>query len=468
MTASSVLVVAQALPPAQQAHLLQARQMQALSFIVHIPLVCFGIAFPAMVLAMEWLHHRTGDPLHRTIARRWSRIMVALFAVGVITGTILSFEMGLLWPNFTGTFGGVFGLGFAIEGFSFFLEAIFIGIYVYGWDRLSPRAHMLSGVPIVLTGFTGSLMVIAVNAWMNHPGGFRIVDGRAVDVHPWSALFDNSYLWHEVVHMYIAGYIVTGFAMASVYAFSRLRGRSTRYERTAIALPLTIAAIAAPVQVLVGDWAARQVADLQPTKLAAIEGLGRTTRGAPEHLLGWYQNGEVKFGIRVPKMLSLLAFHNPNAKVQGLDAVPPNQRPPVNIVRIAFQGMVGIGTLMALLGAFVVFLRVRRRPLPDAPWFWAAVVAVGPLSYVALLCGWVTTEVGRQPWVVYRVMRTAQAVTGAGGIPVSYATLWVVYVLVAIGVVWILRRLAAAPIGPHGTAPPSTGVGHGRAIAPGS
>jgi cytochrome d ubiquinol oxidase subunit I len=450
----SLVPLAQALGPVQQDHLLEARQMQALSFAVHIPLVCFGIAFPAMVLFVEWMGHRTGDPLYLTIARRWSRVMVALFAVGVITGTILSFEMGLLWPNFTATFGGVFGLGFAIEGFSFFMEAIFIGIYVYGWDRLSPRAHMLSAIPIVITGFTGSLMVIAVNAWMNHPGGFRLRGGEAVDVHPVDALFGNSYLWHELVHMYIAGYIVTGFAVAAAYAIGRLRGRWGRYERTALAVPLTIAALASPVQVLVGDWAARDVATTQPTKLAALEGLAKTTRGAPEHLLGWYHDGEIRFGIKVPKMLSLLAFHDPNARVEGLDAVPPAQRPPVNVVRVAFQTMVGIGTLLALLGVVVLVVRVRRRRLPEARWFYLALAAAGPLSYVALVCGWVTTEVGRQPWVVYRVMPTAQAVTGAGGIPVGYATLWAIYLAVGVGVVWILRRLARTPIGPAASPPP--------------
>jgi cytochrome d ubiquinol oxidase subunit I len=442
----SLVTLAQALGPVQQDHLLQARQMQALSFAVHIPLVCFGVAFPVMVLVMEWLGHRTGDPLYLAIARRWSRIMVALFAVGVITGTILSFEMGLLWPNFTATFGGVFGLGFAIEGFSFFLEAIFIGIYIYGWDRLSPRAHMLSALPIVFTGFSGSWMVIAVNAWMNHPSGFRLVRGEAVDIHPFRALFANSYLWHELVHMYLAGYIVTGFVVAGAYAIARLRGRWSRYERTALVVPLTIAALAAPVQVLVGDWAARDVADSQPTKLAALEGLGRTESGAPLHVLGWYHDGEVKFGIAVPKMLSVLSFHDPNARVEGLDAVPPAQRPPVNITRISFQTMVGIGTLLALLGAIVLYVRVRRRALPEWRWFYYALAAAGPLSVVALICGWIVTEVGRQPWVVYRVMPTSQAVTGAGGIPVGYATLWIVYLAVGAGVVWILRRLARAPL----------------------
>ena len=217
--------------------------MQALSFVVHIPLVCFGIAFPALVLFVEWLYLRTGDELYRTLARRWTKVMAALFAAGVVTGTILSFEMGLLWPDFTASFGSVFGLGFAIEGFSFFMEAIFIGIYIYGWDRLSPRAHFASGIPIAIAGFTGSLTVISVNGWMNHPTGFHLREGKAVDVHPVQALFGNSYFWHELVHMYLAGYMVTGFLVAAAYAAARLRGRWGRYERTALAIPLTVAAL---------------------------------------------------------------------------------------------------------------------------------------------------------------------------------------------------------------------------------
>jgi cytochrome d ubiquinol oxidase subunit I len=446
-----------ALAPVSQHYLDEARQMQALSFVVHIPLVCFGIAFPAMVLFAEWLYLRTGDDLYRTLARRWTRVMVALFAVGVITGTILSFEMGLLWPNFTGTFGAVFGLGFAIEGFSFFLEAIFIGIYVYGWDRLSARWHFASGFPIVLAGMTGSLMVISVNGWMQHPSGFAIRSGRAVDVHPVDALFGNSFFWHELVHMYLAGYIVTGFLVAGAYAFARLRGRWGRYERTALAIPLTIAALASPAQGLVGDWAAREVASAQPTKLAALEGVPKTTRGASEHLLGWYTDGRVKYGLRIPKLLSFLAYHDPNARVQGLDAVPPDRRPPVNVVRVAFQLMVGIGTLLALLGVVYLAVRVRRRRLPESRWFYRALTLAGPLSLVALIAGWVTTEVGRQPWVVYEVMLTRQAVTGASGIPVGYATLVAVYLLLAGAVVWVLRQLARAPLGPVESQPETAG-----------
>jgi cytochrome bd ubiquinol oxidase subunit I len=440
--------LAQALGPVEQEYLLEARQMQALSFAVHIPLVCFGVAFPALVLALEWLGRRRGDPLLLALSRRWSKAMIGLFAVGVVTGTILSFELGLLWPEFMATYGDVFGLAFALEGFSFFVEAIFIAIYVYGWDRLSPRAHMLAGIPVAIAGFTGSLMVISVNGWMNHPTGFRLEDGRAVDVEPFDALFGNAYFWHEVVHMYLAAFLVAGFLTASVYAVSALRGRRDRYVRVAMAVPLVMAAVVAPAQVLVGDWAAREVAKHQPTKLAAFEGLGHTESGAPLHIGGWYdeETGEVRYGLEIPRLLSLLAFHDPNATVEGLDRVPPEDRPPVNVVRMAFFTMVGIGTLLAAFGVVLLVLWWRRRALPDGRWFLRLVAALGPLSVVALIAGWVTTEVGRQPWVVYGHMQTEDAVTGAGGIPLGYAALVVIYVALAAATTWLLRRLARTPL----------------------
>ena len=442
------LAAASALPqPVAQAYLLQARQMQALSFIVHIPLVCFGIAFPALVAFVEWRYLRTGDVLYRTLARRWTRVMVTLFAAGVVTGTVLSFEMGLLWPEFTATFGSVFGLGFAIEGFSFFLEAIFLGIYVYGWDRLSPRLHFLCSIPVIVAGLLGSLMVIAVNGWMNHPQGFKLdSQGHVVDVQPFQALFANTYFWHELVHMYLAGYMVTGFLVAGAYAFGRLRGQWGRYERTAMTVPLSAAVIASPMQVVVGDWAARNVATEQPIKLAALEGLGQTTKGAPEHLLGYYTNGHVIDGIVIPRLLSLLAFHNPSATVQGLNTVPVDDQPPVNVVRYAFQTMVGIGTLLALLAVVVLYVIWRKHRLPENPWFYRAFAVAGPLSFIALIAGWTTTEVGRQPWVVYGVMRTSEAVTGAHSIPVGYGALAAAYAILIAATIWALRRLARIPM----------------------
>jgi cytochrome d ubiquinol oxidase subunit I len=429
--------------------------MQALSLAVHIPLVCFGIAFPVLVLFVEWLGVRTGDPVYRTLARRWSRVMISLFAVGVVTGTILSFEFGLLWPAWMAKFGAVFGFAFALEGVSFFLEAIFIGIYVYGWNRFSPRVHLLTGIPIVITGMTGSLMVIAVNGWMNHPTGFTMQDGRVTNVHPFDALFANSYFWHELVHMYLAGYIVVGFVVAGVYAWGRLRGRWGRYERVALAIPLTVAALAAPAQIVIGDWNGRAVAAEQPIKLAAFEGLQQTTAGAPEHILGWYDGTDVEGGIAIPDLLSLLAYHNPHATVQGLDTVPPDDRPPVNWVRFSFQAMVFIGTGLAFLAMWYLWVRIVRRRLPGTRWFYRCLVAAAPLSLVALIAGWITTEVGRQPWIVYGVMRTEDAVTGASGLPVGLGTVTAVYLLLAALVVWLLRRLARSPLEEQ---PPSDSV----------
>jgi cytochrome d ubiquinol oxidase subunit I len=419
--------------------------MQALSLGWHIVIVCFGVAFPAIVVFTEGLWLRTGDPLYRALAKRWSKAMIVLFAVGVVSGTILSFELGMLWPEFMATFGEVFGFAFALEGFSFFVEAIFIAIYVYGWDRLSPRAHLLTGIPVVISGIAGSLFVLSVNGWMNNPTGFDLVDGRAVNVEPLAALF-NEHLWHELIHMLLAGYMVAGFAVAGVYAFGWLRGRRDRVHRVGLVVPFTIAALASPVQVLVGDWAAREVAENQPAKLAAFEGLASTKEGAPIHLLGWYRDGEVVGGIEIPRLLSLLSEHDPDATVQGLDAVPPDERPPVNVVRIAFQAMVGIGTLLAALSVAYLVVWWRRRRPPRSKWFYRAAVAAGPLAVVALICGWIVTEVGRQPWIVYRLMRVEEAVTGAEGIPVGYAAVAAVYAALTAAAVWMLRRLARTPI----------------------
>jgi cytochrome bd ubiquinol oxidase subunit I len=430
--------------------------VQALSLAVHIPLVCFGIAFPSMVLFAEWRHLRTGDPVFRVLARRWSRLMLTLFAFGVVTGTILSFELGLLWPGFMAAFGNVFGLAFALEGVSFFVEAIFIGIYAYGWDRLPPRLHFASGIPVVIAGVAGSLFVLSVNGWMNHPTGFALANGIAFDVRPWSALFANRYFWHEFVPMCIAGYVVVGFLVAGAYAWGFLRGRRGRYERTAIAIALSAAAVAAPVQIVIGDWAAREVAKVQPVKLAAMEGLGRTMTGAPVHLLGWFDGDEVLYGIEIPRLLSLLAFQDPGAVVQGLDSVPPADRPPINVVRFAFQAMVGIGTLLAGLSAVYLYVRFRHGRLPTSRWFYRAVLVAGPLSVVALIAGWITTEVGRQPWVVYGVMRTSEAVTGAHGIPIGYGSLVAVYLALAAALAWTLRRLARAPLDAADSPSPST------------
>jgi cytochrome d ubiquinol oxidase subunit I len=431
---------------ASQAYLLEARQMQALSLGVHIPLVCFGISFPAMVLFVEWRYNRTGDPVYKALAKRWSKVMLILFAIGVVTGTILSFELGLLWPRFMEQWGEVFGFAFAIEGLAFFVEAIFIAVYVYGWDRLSPRMHFLSGIPIALAGVLGSTSVIAVNGWMNNPQGFDVSNGEVTNVRPFEALF-NPHLWHEEVHMYLAGFIVASALVAGVYAVAWLRGRRDRYHRAGLVVPLAVLSLAAPAQIVVGDWAARTVAESQPTKLAAMEGLHETTEGAGLTVGGIYLDGEVHGGVTIPRLLSVLSFHDPNATVQGLDEVAPEDRPPVAWVRNSFQVMVGIGTLLALLGLWFLWGRWRHGALPRSPWFYRAVVVAGPAALVALICGWFVTEIGRQPWIVYELMRVEEAVTGAEGIPIGYATLVVVYAGLIAVALYMLRRLARTPPG---------------------
>ncbi len=425
--------------------LLAARHLQALSLGFHIILVCFGVAFPVFVLIMEGLYLRTRDDLYRRIARRWAKAMAILFAVGVVSGTILSFELGILWPEFMRQYGAVFGFAFALEGTAFFVEAIFIAIYVYGWDRLSERTHFLSGLPIPIAGLFGSMFVISVNGWMNNPVGFEQVNGVVSNIRP-LALFFNGFFWHEFVHMILAAFMVAGFMTASVYAVAMLRGRRDRFARVAMVVPLTIAALVTPVQLLVGDWAARTVAKEQPIKLAAIEGLGQTQSNAPWHLFGWYSDGEVHGGLAIPNMLSILAYHNPNATVQGLDSVPASDRPDaINVVRLAFQTMIIIGSGLALLSIVHLWVWWRRRRIISGKWFLMAVGAAGPAAIVALESGWITTEVGRQPWIVYKYMRTSDAVTTATGIPVAWIVLGVVYLGLMFGVIWALRRLAHSP-----------------------
>jgi cytochrome d ubiquinol oxidase subunit I len=430
---------------ASQPDLFYARQQMALSLGTHIVIACLGMAFPFLVVVAEWRGNRTGDLIYTTLARRWAKAMGVLFAVGAVSGTILSFEFGILWPRWMGRFGAVMGLPFAIEGFAFFLEAIFIGIYLYGWDRLPARVHQAVGIGIGIAGVASAFFVVAANGWMNDPTGFRLVGGKVVDVKPWAALF-NSSLWPEATHMILGAFIVAGCLVATPHAWALLRGRGTRYHRVGLALALTVAMIAVPLQIVVGDWAARHVALKQPTKLAAIEGVTHTTKGAALHIGGIYVDGEVKGAIRIPNLLSLLAYDDPHATVQGLDAVPVSDRPPVNVVRTSFQLMVAIGFALLALGAWIGLAWRRRHALPRSRWFLRAAVLSGPAAVLALECGWVVTEVGRQPWIVYRVMRVRDAVSDAPGLRYGYFLLIAVYTVLAIATFTVLRRLARVPL----------------------
>jgi cytochrome d ubiquinol oxidase subunit I len=441
-------VLAQGATPADLA---AARMQMALSLGWHIIVACFGVAMPAMTLLAQWRGYRTGDVHYRLLARRWARAMGVLFAVGAVSGTILSFEMGLLWPGFMGTYGQVIGLPFTMEGIAFFIEAIFLGIYLYAWDRLPPRRHMLAAIPVIVAGVASAFFVVTANAWMNQPTGFDLAGGRVVAVDPWAAMF-NPATPPQTVHMILAAFMVTGYVMASVYAVAMLRGRRDRYHRLGFAIPFTVAAVLTPIQIGVGDWAAHFVAERQPVKLAAMEGVFQTGEGVPLHVGGVVIVGEMRYAIEIPHGLSLLATWDPNGRIMGLDQVPPDEWPPVNVVHLTFQAMVAIGFALLGLAAWAGFVAWRRRRLPESPWFYRAAALSGVGSVLALEAGWVTTEVGRQPWIVYGFQRTADAVNPAPGLMWGFAGVVVVYAVLTVATVYVLRRLARdvpVPIAPQ-------------------
>ena len=418
-----------------------ARSQMGFSLAWHIVLACFGVGLPGLVLFAEWRGIRTGDAVWRLLARRWAKAMGLLFAVGAVSGTILSIEMGVLWSGLMAHWGQVVGLPFAIEGIAFFIEAIFLGIYLYGWDRLSPRVHLLSGLPIFAAGLTSAFFVVTANAWMNTPTGYTLAHGKLTRVNPLEAMF-NPATGPETVHMILAALMVTAFGTASVYAVAMLRGRQDRYHCLGLLMPLTAGAILAPLQIVAGDWAARMVAADQPVKLAAMEGLAKTTAGAPESLGGYYSGGRLHDALRIPDGLSLLTRLSPHAKVQGLDSVPAADRPPlVTLVHLSFDTMVGIGFGLLALGGWLAWSWWRRRDMPATRWFLRCVAVSGVATVVAMELGWITTEVGRQPWIVYGVMKVAAAVNPEPGIQYGFWAVLAIYLVLTVVTVAVLRNL---------------------------
>jgi cytochrome bd ubiquinol oxidase subunit I len=419
-----------------------ARSQMAFTLGFHIILASLGVALPAIMLIANYrgLRHNDADAL--LLARRWSKVVAVTFAIGAVTGTVLSFEFGLLWPEFTGRFGKVFGVLFAIEGIFFFLEAIFVAIYIFGWKRLAPWTHFWAGMPIPITGLGGAFSVVAVNSWMNQPQGFSPTSGDVTKVEPLKVIF-NPAVPYEVPHMILAAYLVTGFLVASIYAVGMLRGRRDRYHRLGLLIPLTVACIATPIQFAVGDTAARAIADDQPIKFAGMECVQQTSTHVTEYIYGRCTADGVKGGLGIPGFDSFLVGWSTDTQVTGLDTVPPEDRPPANtMLHWAFDTMVGICTMLIALGAWLAFAWWRRRDIPQTKWFLRAVALSGVTSVVALECGWIVTEVGRQPWVVYNVMRTEDAVTQANGVWVTFTVVVLLYALLGAVLVVTLRAMA--------------------------
>lgn len=431
---------------------LAARALMGVSLGFHIIYATIGIGLPLMLMIAEGLALRTGNELYHEMARRWIRPAGVLFAVGAVSGTILSFELGLLWPRFMEFSGPLIGLAFWMEGYAFFTEAIFLALYIYGEKRLSRRALFLCTIPLTLAAALSAVFVISANAWMNMPAGFRLEGGTMTDLRPLAA-FANPAWPHQAVHGTLAAYVATGFAMAGVYALALLRGRATDYNLRALTLSLAVGTLFLPFMLASGDWAASFLARHQPAKLAAAEALFRTTSGAPLLIGGWPnpETREVSFALEIPKALSLLAYRDPDAVVTGLDAFPADASPDPRLVHPFFALMVGSFFLMALAAAGFWWVRLRRGRVHEKKRLLRTILIASPFGMIALESGWLVTEFGRQPWVARGVMRVSEGATLAGGIDIVFFVFLALYIALTAALLKLLLRR-----------PPEGGTGAGQ------
>jgi cytochrome d ubiquinol oxidase subunit I len=420
-----------------------ARITMGTSLAFHIVFSALGVGLPMLLAIAEGWGLWRRDPAWTGLARRWSRGFGVLFAVGAVSGTVLSFELGLLWPRFMALSGSMVGLPFSAEAFAFFLEAVFLGLYLYGWDRLSPLRHWLCSLPVAVSGGASALFVVMTNSWMNSPAGFQMQGGRIVQVDPMKAAF-NPAVSTEDPHMLFSAYAVTGFLVAAVYAAGLLRGRVDAGHRRGLALGMGMGIVAIALAGLWGDFSARFLYQDQPAKFAAMEGLFHSQKGAPITIggLALSSQNRVVFGIEIPSGLSLLAALDPSAEVKGLDAIPAADRPNPLIVHMSFDSMVGLSLLVGLLGLLFWALAWRQRRIPHHRLLLWALVLSGPAMVAAMEAGWFVTEFGRQPWVVQGVLRTADAATTAPALGPTFAIFLVIYIVLAAATAQLLLLMA--------------------------
>jgi cytochrome bd ubiquinol oxidase subunit I len=418
-----------------------ARSQMALSLGFHIIFSCIGMVMPFFMAVSHYYWLKTGNVVYRNVTKAWSKGVAIFFATGAVSGTVLSFELGLLWPTFMKHAGPIFGMPFSLEGTAFFIEAIALGFYLYGWDRFNRWFHWFTGVVVGISGLLSGILVVAANAWMNSPSGFEFSNGQYLNIDPIEAMFNDAW-FSQALHMCIAAFVATGFAVAGVHALMILKGKNVHFHRVSFRIAAAFAVVAALIQPLSGDLSAKDVATRQPAKLAAMEAHFHTERNAALVLGGIPNEKEkrVDYAIKIPGALSFLAHGDFSAEVTGLDQIPEDFHPPVLITHIAFQIMVGLGTLMSLLALIYLAALWRKKEWQQKRWLLKLFVAATPMGFIAVEAGWTVTEVGRQPWIIYGIMKTADAVTPMPGIVFSFYLFTVVYLSLALVVIFMLYR----------------------------
>ncbi|RZK76843.1 MAG: cytochrome ubiquinol oxidase subunit I [Pedobacter sp.] len=420
---------------------LAARLQMAFSLGFHIIFACIGMVMPFFMSVAHFYWLRTKKEVYKDVTKAWSRGVAIFFATGAVSGTVLSFELGLLWPKFMEHAGPIFGMPFSLEGTAFFIEAIALGFYLYGWGKLNAWFHWITGVVVGVSGLLSGILVVAANSWMNSPSGFDFVDGQYLNIDPIKAMFNDAW-FTQALHMCVAAFVSTGFAVAGVHALMILRGNNLEFHNKAFRIAAIFATVAACLQPLSGDLSAKDVAVRQPAKLAAMEAHFHTEKMAPLIIGGIPDtlNKRVDYAIKIPGALSFMATGDFNKEVKGLDQIPKNEQPPIAVTHYAFQIMVGLGMMMVALSLLYFFVLWKKRHWLWKNWLLKLFVFATPLGFIALEAGWTVTEVGRQPWIIHGVMRTADAVTPMPGIAYSFYLFTGVYVSLAVIVTVLLYR----------------------------